>query len=87
MLSNSVIVGASFAYLVVLFGVARYGDRRADAGPLADFQPWVYAFVAGGVLHGVDVFGSVGRAATSGLGFCRSISDRRWSWASPGWCC
>ncbi|HPR05071.1 MAG TPA: sensor histidine kinase [Denitromonas sp.] len=69
MLSSSVIVGASFAYLVVLFGVALYGDRRADAGRSLISNPWVYALSLAVYCTAWTYYGSVGRAATSGLGF------------------
>ena len=32
MLSAALLVGASFAYLLLLFAVAWYGDRRAQQG-------------------------------------------------------
>ncbi|MEZ5628582.1 MAG: sensor histidine kinase [Rhodocyclaceae bacterium] len=69
MLSGSVIVGASFAYLVVLFGVALYGDRRADAGRSLIANPWVYALSLAVYCTAWTYYGSVGRAATAGLGF------------------
>ncbi|MCZ4305181.1 sensor histidine kinase [Zoogloeaceae bacterium G21618-S1] len=69
MLSSSVIVGASFAYLVVLFGVALYGDRRADAGRSLISNPWVYALSLAVYCTAWTYYGSVGRAATTGLGF------------------
>ena len=69
MLSASLIVGASFAYLAVLFGVALYGDRRADAGRSLIANPWVYAFSLAVYCTAWTYYGSVGRAATAGIGF------------------
>ena len=69
MLSSGLIVGASFAYLVVLFGVALYGDRRADAGRSLIGNPWVYALSMAVYCTAWTYYGSVGRAATAGLGF------------------
>ncbi|MBT0963981.1 sensor histidine kinase [Denitromonas iodatirespirans] len=69
MLSSGLIVGVSFAYLVVLFGVALYGDRRADAGRSLIANPWVYALSMAVYCTAWTYYGSVGRAATAGLGF------------------
>ncbi len=69
MLSGSLIVGASIAYLAVLFGVALYGDRRADAGRSLIANPWVYAFSLAVYCTAWTYYGSVGRAATAGIGF------------------
>ena len=43
MLTTWVVVGASVGYLGVLFGVAFYGDRRADAGRSLINNGTVYA--------------------------------------------
>ena len=69
MLSSGLIVGASFIYLAILFVVALYGDRRADAGRSLIANPWVYALSLAVYCTAWTYYGSVGRAATSGLGF------------------
>ena len=43
MLLGGVILLASFAYLGVLFAIAYYGDKRADAGRSIIANPYIYA--------------------------------------------
>ena len=43
MLQGSVIVLVSFAYLGVLFAIAYYGDKRAEAGRSIIANPYIYA--------------------------------------------
>ena len=69
MLSASLVLGASFAYLLLLFGVAHYADRRARAGRSVIGNAWVYALSMAVYCTAWTYFGSVGRAATSGLWF------------------
>jgi Na+/proline symporter/nitrogen-specific signal transduction histidine kinase len=69
MLQPWVILLASFAYIGVLFAIARYGDRRADAGRSVINNPYVYALSLGVYCTAWTFYGSVGRAATSGVGF------------------
>jgi Na+/proline symporter/two-component sensor histidine kinase len=63
------VVGASLAYLGVLFGVAFYGDRRADAGRSLISGATVYALSLAVYATSWTYYGSVGRAATTGVGF------------------
>lgn len=69
MLSGSVIVGASFAYLLLLFAVAYLGDRRADQGRSVIANPWVYSLSLAVYCTAWTYFGSVGRAASGGIWF------------------
>ena len=43
MLSPVWVVGASFAYLLLLFAVASFGDWRAAQGRSIIANPWTYA--------------------------------------------
>ncbi len=69
MLSDWVIVVASFAYVGLLFAVAYYGDRRADAGRSIIANPYIYSLSLGVYATAWTFYGSVGRAASSGIGF------------------
>ncbi len=69
MLSGSVIIGASVAYLLVLFAVAYFGDRRADQGRSVISNPWVYSLSLAVYCTAWTYFGSVGRAASGGIWF------------------
>jgi len=69
MLQGWVIVLASFAYLGVLFAIAYYGDKRADAGASIINSPTVYALSLAVYATSWTFYGSVGRAAVSGIGF------------------
>ncbi|MEY5097380.1 MAG: hypothetical protein RJA36_99 [Pseudomonadota bacterium] len=63
------VVAVSFAYLLVLFAVASFGDRRAAAGRSAIDSPWVYALSMAVYCSAWTYFGSVGRAASTGVWF------------------
>ncbi|MBK7766214.1 MAG: histidine kinase [Sulfuritalea sp.] len=69
MLAGWVIVLASFGYLGILFAIAWYADRRADAGRSLIANPLVYALSLGVYCTTWTFYGSVGRAAASGIGF------------------
>ena len=69
MLNGPVIVAASFLYLLVLFAVAYFGDKRADAGRSVIANPTIYALSLAVYCTTWTYYGSVGRAASSGLGF------------------
>ncbi|MGZ8267410.1 MAG: hypothetical protein ACXW20_07700 [Burkholderiales bacterium] len=43
MLTATVIVIVSFAYVGLLFAIAYYGDKRADAGRSIIANPYIYA--------------------------------------------
>ncbi|MCB2007962.1 MAG: histidine kinase [Rhodoferax sp.] len=69
MLSAPLVVGASFAYLLLLFAVASLGDRRAAQGRSLIGNAWVYALSMAVYCTAWTYFGSVGRAASAGIWF------------------
>jgi Na+/proline symporter/signal transduction histidine kinase len=69
MLQGWVIILASFLYLGFLFAIAWYADHRADTGRSLISNPVVYALSLGVYCTTWTFYGSVGRAAASGIGF------------------
>ena len=69
MLTGGIIVVASFAYVGLLFAIAAYGDRRADAGRSLIANPYIYTLSLAVYCTSWTYYGSVGRAATGGIGF------------------
>src|SRR5512134_411947 len=69
MLQGWVIAVTSFGYLGLLFAIAFYADKRADAGRSLIANPYVYALSLGVYATSWTFFGSVGRAAANGIGF------------------
>jgi len=69
MLQGWVIVATSFAYLGLLFAVAFYADKRADAGRSIIASPYVYSLSLAVYATAWTFYGSVGRAARDGVGF------------------
>jgi len=69
MLQGWAIVLVSFAYLGLLFAIAHFGDRRAEAGRSIIAHPSIYALSLAVYCTTWTFYGSVGRAATSGIGF------------------
>lgn len=69
MLSYELVVGASLAYLLLLYAIAYWADRRAAAGRSVIGNAWVYALSIAVYCTAWTYFGSVGTAATSGLWF------------------
>jgi Na+/proline symporter/nitrogen-specific signal transduction histidine kinase len=69
MLSGTVIVLTAFAYLGLLFGIAYYADQRADAGRPVIASPYVYSLSLAVYATAWTFYGSVGRAASDGVGF------------------
>ena len=69
MLSAPLVLAASFAYLLLLLGVARFADGRARAGRSVIGNAWIYTLSMGVYCTAWTYFGSVGRAASSGLWF------------------
>ena len=63
MLSTELVIAASFGYLLLLFAIASWGDRRAQQGRSIIASPWVYALSMGVYCTAWTYFGSVGRAA------------------------
>ena len=69
MLQGWVIVGTSFAYIGLLFAIAYYADSRAEAGRSIIANPWIYSLSLAVYATAWTFYGSVGRAASDGVGF------------------
>lgn len=60
---------AALGYLSLLFAVAFYADKRADEGHSLVANPYVYALSIAVYCTSWTFYGSVGRAAQTGVGF------------------
>src|SRR5512134_3365074 len=69
MLQGPVIILTSFAYLGLLFAIAFYADKRADAGRPVIASGYVYSLSLAVYATAWTFYGSVGRAASDGIGF------------------
>ncbi|MCB0083992.1 MAG: histidine kinase, partial [Caldilineaceae bacterium] len=69
MFQGSLILLISLSYVGVLFAIAYYGDKRADTGRSIIANPYVYALSMAVYCTAWTFYGSVGRAARTGLGF------------------
>ena len=69
MLQGWVIVVAGVSYLGLLFAIAHYADRRADAGKSVIANPYIYSLSLAMYATAWTFYGSVGRAAADGVGF------------------
>ena len=69
MLHSTTIILISFAYLGLLFAIAYYADRRADAGRSVIASPYIYSLSLAVYATAWTFYGSVGRAASDGVGF------------------
>lgn len=69
MLNGWTILLVSLAYLCLLFAIAYYGDKRADEGRSIIANPYIYALSIAVYCTSWTFYGSVGRAASSGLDF------------------
>src|SRR5512138_3176902 len=69
MLQGWVIVVASFGYIGLLFAVAYYADKRALAGRSVIANPVIYSLSLAVYATAWTFYGSVGRAASTGVGF------------------
>ncbi|WP_431858378.1 ATP-binding protein [Azospirillum sp.] len=63
------VVAASLAYLLFLFAIAWWADRRADDRRSVIASPYVYALSLAVYCTTWTFYGSVGRAASLGIGF------------------
>lgn len=68
-MSAGIIVSISVAYVALLFGIAYLADRSEKAGRSWVNSPYIYALSLAVYCTAWTYYGSVGRAATSGLGF------------------
>jgi hypothetical protein len=69
MLEAPVLIAVSLFYLGLLFAVAWWGDKRADQGRSLIASPTIYALSMAVYCTTWTFYGSVGRAAVSGIGF------------------
>lgn len=69
MQATPVVIIAAFGYLALLFAIAHVGDRRAREGRSLIGSPWIYTLSMGVYCTAWTYFGSIGRAASSGLWF------------------
>jgi Na+/proline symporter/nitrogen-specific signal transduction histidine kinase len=69
LLQTGVILFVSFGYVGLLFVIAYYGDKRADAGRSIISNPYIYALSLAVYCTAWTFYGSVGLASRSGLSF------------------
>ncbi|NNG02082.1 MAG: histidine kinase [Desulfobacteraceae bacterium] len=69
MLDTRIILVISFGYMGLLFAIAYYGDKRADAGRSIISNPYIYALSLAVYCTAWTFYGSVGRAVAAGPGF------------------
>jgi Na+/proline symporter/nitrogen-specific signal transduction histidine kinase len=69
MLQGGFIIFTSFAYLGLLFAIAFYADKRADSGRPVIASPYIYSLSLAVYATAWTFYGSVGRAASDGVGF------------------
>ncbi len=69
MLQTGIILFVSFGYVCLLFVIAYYGDKRADAGRSIISNPYIYALSLAVYCTAWTFYGSVGLASSSGFSF------------------
>lgn len=69
MLNDGIIVASVLLYVGVLFAIAYYGDRAAQSGRSIIANPYIYTLSIAIYCTAWTFYGSVGRAASSGVGF------------------
>ena len=69
MLQGWVVVLASIGYIGLLFGIAWFADRRAREGRSVIANPLIYSLSLAVYATAWTFYGSVGRAASDGVGF------------------
>jgi Na+/proline symporter/signal transduction histidine kinase len=69
LLQTGIILFVSFGYVGLLFVIAYYGDKRADAGRSIISNPYIYALSLAVYCTTWTYYGSVGLASHSGLTF------------------
>ncbi len=68
-MSDWLILVCAFAYVGLLFAIAFYADKRADAGRSIISNPYIYTLSIAVYCTAWTFYGSVGRAVGSGIGF------------------
>lgn len=66
---NYIVVITAFTYLGLLFALAHYAEKRASVGRSIINNPWIYSLSIAVYCTAWTYYGSVGRAASSGLEF------------------
>lgn len=69
MLSIQLVAGVSLLYIAVLFLVAYYADRKLEQGKSIISNPYIYSLSIAVYATSWTFYGSVGKAATTGLDF------------------
>ena len=69
MIPFAIVAGASLLYFGLLFAVAFYADKKRRAGKSLTANAYIYSLSITIFLSSLTFYGSVGRAATSGLDF------------------
>ena len=69
MISPAIILTLAFGYLLILFAIAFWADKRAEKGRSLIDNPYVYSLSLAVYCTAWTFYGSVGRASESGLGF------------------
>ncbi len=69
MLQGYIIVAVAFLYFCVFFAIAYWGDKRADENRSVIANPYIYTLSIAVYCTSWTFYGSVGRAASSGVGF------------------
>ena len=69
MFDGRLIVLIALSYIGLLFAIAYYGDKRADSGRSLVNKPVVYTLSIAVYCTAWTFYGSVGRAASTGVGF------------------
>ena len=64
-----IVIIVSVLYFAILFGVAAYSERQALKGKSIISNPYAYALSLAVFCTAWTFYGSVGRAATTGVGF------------------
>jgi Na+/proline symporter len=64
-----IVILISLLYLILLFGIAIYGNKMSKAGQSIVNNPLVYSLSLAVYCTVWTYYGSVGRAAETGLGF------------------
>ncbi len=68
-MSPILVVIAAILYVFLLFIIAYYSERRAEVGKSLTNNPYIYSLSLAVYCTAWTYYGSVGRAATSGIGF------------------
>ncbi len=69
MLSKETILFFAFGYMILLFAIAYYGDKRAESGRSIISNAYIYALSLTVYCTAWTFYGSVGRVTQSGVGF------------------